>query len=89
MSDPISEQPRGDGTDQPIVGGVVFLAWHFSGWMDDAPTLVAVCDSEATALRVNDEHKVRMSKDEPFRKNARWWVGQTKIVTSNKGSTST
>jgi hypothetical protein len=59
----------------------VFLAWYHTGYTDDAPRLLAVCDSDATAGIVIAEHQWARDEYLEYEGKARWWTKELAVRT--------
>ena len=64
---------------KPLVGGFVFLAYYWTGFTDDAATVLAICDSRKTANAVLREHKRTRDAGLEYGHRANWWVRRERI----------
>jgi hypothetical protein len=72
-----------DTNQQPVVGGPVSLAYYHSGFTDDPPILLDVCESEAVASTVIEAHKQNRDRASEYKDKATWWTTRHAIRTTN------
>ena len=70
-----------------LVGGFVFIAYYWTGFMDDGATVIAICDSRKTANAVLREHKRTRDTGAEFQNRANWWVRRERVRTANNSIT--
>ena len=64
-------------------GGSVFIAYYHPGFHDEGPTVLDVCESEAVALVVIEEHKRGGDRDYENEGKASWWVEERGVRTAD------
>ena len=70
-----------------LVGSCVFLAYYHTGFTDDPPELLDVCDSDASASAVIEAHKRERDRDCEFEDKATWWTQARAVRTANTSRT--
>ena len=82
-----ARRPAVAGTLPPLVDGSVFLAYYHTGFTEDPPELLDVCDSEASASAVIRTHKRNRDRGYEYEENgesaATWWTETRPIRTAN------
>ena len=61
----------------------VHLAYYHTGFTDDAPILIDVCDSEPVALDAIAIHKEQRDRQCEYKDLAHWWTEKRTIRTAN------
>ena len=71
------------GTVGGMVGCSVFLAYYHTGFNDDYPELLDVCDSEASAAAVIETHKQTRARECEYKDQAMWWMKVRAVRNAN------
>ena len=58
---------------------VVYLAYYHTGFIDDAPLLLAVCDSEKVATVFIEDHKKKRDEELECMEKARFWIKEVPL----------
>ena len=66
-----------------LVGGTVHLAYYHTGFTDDPPTLLDVCDSAKAAGEAITVHKEQRDRGCEYEDAATWWTETRGIRTAN------
>jgi len=66
-----------------LVGGVVHLAYYHTGFIDDPPILLDVCDSQTAAGEAIDAHKEQRDPEYEYEDAATWWTETRGIRTAH------
>ena len=66
-----------------FVGDHVHLAYYHTGFIDDPPVLLDVCDSVTAADEAIIEHQAQRDRDCEYRDKAKWWNETRGIRTAN------
>lgn len=61
----------------------VYLAYYHTGFRDDAPILIEVCNSEAVALDAIAIHKEQRDRQCEYKDLSHWWTEKRTIRTAN------
>ena len=66
-----------------FVGGPVHLAYYHTGFTDDPPVLLDVCESATAADEAINVHKEQRDRECEYEDAATWWTETRDIRTAN------